>query len=441
MAAAMKQILPLACSPLLLFCLFGLNAGAQKHRVIISTDIGGTDPDDNQSMAHLLMYSDLFNLEGLVSSPSFGDGSTKEIFRMIDVYEKDLPKLKQHVSGLMKPKVLRMLVKQGRMSEAPACGYGEPTEGSEWIVRQARKKDARPLYILVWGCLEDVAQALHDAPDIATKLRVHWIGGPNKKWGVNAYCYIIENFPNLWMIENNTTYRGFIYDSKNKDQWNAGYFDAHIKDAGNLGRDFAAYYKGNPKMGDTPSLLYMMHGDPSKPEQLSWAGSFVSCRRTPHSVFYGATTAKDTVQICGIIEWQLQGPVRDDIAIDSACITLDIRKQQWKGYYKGKGLYVLRHSTYYTGTLDYTITSTIDGFAPIKGQITVENTWERNGYKIQGSCSKCENTDYVVGSQWWTDSYAPKEYWNKCAGARTQQQVRQESMEDWARRWKWLKER
>lgn len=67
-----------------------------KPRVLISTDIGGTDPDDNQSMAHLLMYSDLFNLEGLVSSPSYGEGSKEEILRMIDLYEKDFPKLQQH---------------------------------------------------------------------------------------------------------------------------------------------------------------------------------------------------------------------------------------------------------------------------------------------------------------------------------------------------------
>lgn len=46
----------------------------EKPRVLISTDIGGTDPDDNQSMAHLLMNSDRFDLEGLVSS-SFGTGS------------------------------------------------------------------------------------------------------------------------------------------------------------------------------------------------------------------------------------------------------------------------------------------------------------------------------------------------------------------------------
>lgn len=31
-----------------------------KPRILISTDIGGTDPDDNQSMAHFLMYSEMF---------------------------------------------------------------------------------------------------------------------------------------------------------------------------------------------------------------------------------------------------------------------------------------------------------------------------------------------------------------------------------------------
>lgn len=411
----------------------------KKPRILISTDIGGTDPDDNQSVAHLLMYSNEFDIEGIVSSPSFGNGSKDEILRMIDVYEQDFSKLKRKIKDLMSPKELRKMVKQGRKSEMPPCGYAEPTEGSEWIIRQARKKDSRPLYILVWGCLEDVAQALHDAPDIAPKLRVHWIGGPNKKWGVNAYCYIIENFPNLWMIENNSTYRGFIYDSKNKDQWNAKYFDRYINGCGNLGNDFANYYKGNPKLGDTPSLLYMMRsennitkGKPSdldNPDKPSWAGKFVQCKSTPRRVFYGATTAKDTAQICGIIEWQLKGPVRDDISTDSACIILDIRKQQWKGYYRGNGLYVLRHSTYYTGTLPYTITSTIDGFMPINGEITIENTWNTHP----------EETDFKVGNQWWTDSYALEDYWKNCAGANTQYLVRKAVMEDWAWRWTLLR--
>ena len=63
----------------------------EKPRILISTDIGGTDPDDNQSMAHLLMYNEKFQIEGLVSSPSYGNGSKQEIIRMIDLYEKDLP--------------------------------------------------------------------------------------------------------------------------------------------------------------------------------------------------------------------------------------------------------------------------------------------------------------------------------------------------------------
>lgn len=80
-------------------------------RVIVSTDIGGTDPDDNQSVTHLLMNTDRFELEGLISSPSYGDG---------------------------------------------------------------RKKDDRPLYICVWGCLEDVAPCETD-----------YIVGPN--WFTDSY--------------------------------------------------------------------------------------------------------------------------------------------------------------------------------------------------------------------------------------------------------------
>lgn len=195
----MKRVLLIAIvAALTVVVLYVVNRRpSEKYRVLVSTDIGGTDPDDNQSMAHLLMYSEMFDLEGLVSSPSYGTGSGSEIHRMIDIYEQDLPVLRRHVKGLMSPRRLHRLVKQGRTDEVPPCGYGNPTEGSQWIVRQARRKDSRPLYVLVWGCLEDVAQALHDAPDIAPKLRVHWIAGPNKKWGVNGYCYIVENFPDL----------------------------------------------------------------------------------------------------------------------------------------------------------------------------------------------------------------------------------------------------
>lgn len=158
----------------------------ERPRILITTDIGGTDPDDNQSMMHFLLYSNEFDCEGLISSPSYGDGNADEIIRMIGLYEQDLPTLKQHADGWPKPDYLRSITKQGRHGAAPLCGYSTATEGSDWIIKCARKEDARPLYILVWGGLDDVAQALHDAPDIAMKIRVNWIGGPNKKWVCRA---------------------------------------------------------------------------------------------------------------------------------------------------------------------------------------------------------------------------------------------------------------
>lgn len=121
----------------------------QKPRVLISTDIGGTDPDDNQSMAHLLMYGDRFHLEGLVSSPSYGKGSKAEIFRMIDLYEKDLPKILKHSPGHPSPTYLRSITKQGRRGNAPYKGYLTATEGSNWIIKSAKKKSVQPLWVLV----------------------------------------------------------------------------------------------------------------------------------------------------------------------------------------------------------------------------------------------------------------------------------------------------
>src|SRR3989337_2994827 len=115
-------------------CGYSIGLAAQlpapvKPRILVSTDIGGTDPDDNQSMAHLLMYNDMFDIEGLVSSPSYGDGNKEEILRMIGLYEKDLPKLQRHKNGFPSPNYLRSITKQGRHGSAPYIGYTSATEG------------------------------------------------------------------------------------------------------------------------------------------------------------------------------------------------------------------------------------------------------------------------------------------------------------------------
>ena len=47
--------------------------GNTTYRVLVSTDLGG-DPDDVQSLIHLLHYSDILKLEGILSTA--GPGST-----------------------------------------------------------------------------------------------------------------------------------------------------------------------------------------------------------------------------------------------------------------------------------------------------------------------------------------------------------------------------
>ena len=414
----------------------------ERPRILISTDIGGTDPDDNQSMMHFLLYSNEFDTEGLISSPSYGDGNDREIIRMIGLYEQDLPTLKQHATGWPSANYLRSVTKQGQRGAAPLCGYSTATEGSNWIVKCARKEDKRPLYILAWGGLDDVAQALHDAPDIAPKIRIHWIGGPNKKWSLPSYCYIVENFPDLWFIEDNESYRGFIANYKNPSKYHAGFYEHFVKGAGHLGADFYNYKEGLPKLGDTPTLLYMLDGDPAIPERESWGGSFAKISHSPRAIFTRPTSACDTIQRDGIIEWHFKGPrlkkgsykaVKAQWAsgADNEVGVLTVDRQKWPVYYLGKGRYMCRYATYKTGVIKYTIEADIKGFPQQSGEFYVENIFP----------GRHRSTDYPVGTTWWSDRTDANLYLlrEKCQGAETVAKWRDQVMEDWGKRCNWLR--
>ncbi len=404
-----------------------------KPRILVSTDIGGTDPDDNQSMTHLLMYSDRFLIEGLVSSPSYGKGSKQEILRMIGLYEKDLPKLKQHQNHLADPDYLRSITKQGNYGSAPYKGYTTASEGSNWIVHCAMKQSNEPLWLLVWGGLEDVAQALHDAPQIQNKIRVYWIGGPNKKWSANSYAYIVEHFPSLWFIEVNSSYYGFFSTSNILDSVKTTeYYDKYIQAAGNLGKDFKNYYNGEVKMGDTPSLLYMMDGDPKNPTRESWGGSFEKINHSARLRFNRVTTTKDTVAFCTVVEFHLKGP-EINAAADSVCFWMETpyknTVQKWAGYYLGNGQYAVRYIPKQAEMVSYRFTSTIPGFPVQEGKLVVDNLWP----------GKKNSTDYQLGASWFTDKADALFYDGKIQGGKTVSKWRDSALSDWAKRWEWLR--
>lgn len=254
----------------------------ERPRVIVSTDIGGSDPDDFQSMVHFLLYADVFDVEGLISSPP-GKGRAEHILEVIDAYEQDYPALIRCSSEYPAPHVLRHRVKQGATSPARDRGWSESTPGSRWIIGRAHGDDQRPLWVLVWGSITDVAQAVHDDPSIKPRLRVYSIGSWNTRQDRASRDFLFTRHPDLWWIESDTTFRGMYMGGRQDGEWtNRSFVQGHVRDHGALG-DLFYRMKPDIKMGDTPSVLYLLRGDANTPSKPHWGGAY---RKTDHGPNY-----------------------------------------------------------------------------------------------------------------------------------------------------------
>ena len=208
-----------------------------KPRVLISSDIGGSDPDDIQSMVHAFLYADKVNLVGLVSTPTKHGGRTTHIHQAIDAYEKDYLKLKTWSSEYPTPQYLDSITKQGNVNVAPSQGWSSPTAGSQQIISAAKAASpSDPLWVLTWGSMTDLAQALHDDPSIKSNIKVYSIGSWNTQQDPAARNYVYNSHKDLWWIENNSTFRGmYVNDSgAASNSWKMGDAQGH----GALGTHF-----------------------------------------------------------------------------------------------------------------------------------------------------------------------------------------------------------
>jgi hypothetical protein len=392
-----------------------------RHRVLISTDIGGTDPDDQQSMAHLLLYADVFDLEGLVSSP-YGPGRKQHILEVIDHYERDYPNLRRHSDRYPTPDALRAITKQGETEVAPYAGVRQATEGSRCIIERARVADPRPLYLLVWGGLEDLAQALHDAPDILPRLRVHFIGGPNKKWSPDAYQYIVTNHPRLWMIESNATYEGwFVGGDQTGDQGNAGFVTAHVAGQGALGTYLAALLKGVMKMGDTPTIARLLHGTPEDPAQPSWGGRHVRAWQRPYARFERMTTKDDRIEHFAILELVL--PLGDGAPPRPEAFLVVENQSLIGAVDAAERLVRFRFSPKEAKAYAFTIRSNAPGLDGKTGGVT----------SVDPPADAASRPDPSLPN-WWTDDPSPAAAEGVHLGARTVSQWRRAFLADFAAR-------
>src|SRR5690349_7398949 len=116
-------------------------AAEPKPRLIILTDIGG-DPDDQQSLIRLLLYSNEFEIEGLIASSAGTLGElpkaavkTELVREIVDAYGLVRDNLALHAEGYPKVEQLGAVIKTGNKQRGlDAVGEEHDTEASRWII-------------------------------------------------------------------------------------------------------------------------------------------------------------------------------------------------------------------------------------------------------------------------------------------------------------------
>jgi hypothetical protein len=176
----------------------------ERQRLLVLTDIGG-DPDDQQSLIRLLLYTNEFEMEGIIATSVKGAIHPDQIHQRIDAYGRVRPNLVHHAKGYPTAAALSALVKSGVQTRfMSSVGEGKSTDGSDHIIAVVDRDDPRPVWITVWGAATDLAQALWDVKanrtgeEVASfidTLRVYDIAGQD-----DSAAWICHNFPDIhWL--------------------------------------------------------------------------------------------------------------------------------------------------------------------------------------------------------------------------------------------------
>ena len=280
----------------------------EKNRVVVLTDMAN-EPDDQMSMVRFLVYSNAFDVEGLVAGTStwMRDKVRPDVIRtLIDAYEAVKPSLDRHAAGYPDAGALRSVVTAGQTSFGMAgVGLDKMTPGAELILRAADRTDPRPLWITIWGGANTLAEALlhtratrtpADLDKLVQKLRVYSISDQD-----DAGPWIRREFPGLFYVAMPSTPDGDQYamatwtgisgDEFYKNAPGADFttftktwVDANIRSKGPLGKLYP--YPCCIHEGDTPSYLGLTNNglaSAMSPTFGGWGGRYVWRQ------FYGET--------------------------------------------------------------------------------------------------------------------------------------------------------
>lgn len=269
-----------------------------KPRVIVLTDIEN-EPDDTQSLVRFLVYSNQWDVEGLIATTSthLRDRTAPgKIRQVIEAYAKVRDNLLLHEPGFPETSYLLSLVSEGRPAYGMAAvGPGMDSPGSELIIRAVDREDPRPVWVLVWGGPNTLAQALwkvrqtrspEESERFVAKLRVYTISDQD-----DSGPWIRKNFPRLFYIASpgvgalgayhHATWSGISgdrlrrYTGPDFSLVDNPWLERNIRSKGPLGAQYPAVeYQME---GDSPTFLYLIHnglGDPEHPDWGSWGGRY-----------------------------------------------------------------------------------------------------------------------------------------------------------------------
>ena len=293
-----------AATVALLLCFSPAFTWAERPRLVVLTDIGG-DPDDTQSLIRLLVYSNEFEIEGLIASASGTPGELDEavtrpdmILEVISGYAKVLANLKRHRDDWPEADVLRGRVKSGNaMRGREHIGAGHDTEGSNFLIDAIDAgSDQRPLNISIWGGQTDFAQAMwrvkHDRgsnafAEFVRKFRVYDISDQDNiaDWMRSEFKglhYILAKAPE-GRDKRLGTFRG-MYLTGDESLTSLEWIETNVRSRGPLGELYPTktWTAPNPhgclKEGDTPSWFFFLPAggnEPLDPTQPGWGGQFI----------------------------------------------------------------------------------------------------------------------------------------------------------------------
>ncbi|HHA18170.1 MAG TPA: DUF1593 domain-containing protein, partial [Methylophaga sp.] len=178
-----------------------------RRRVIVLTD-PNVDPnkesDDKMSLVRLMLYSNEFDIEGIVATCSHNLYAryTEPIYDAIDAFEQALPNLKNHAGNWPTADYLRSVTALGPASYGTMFALNEEpiSDGGRLIVNALMVDDPRPLWVTIWGDGAVIVQALEyikatqgeqAALDASLKLRVLDNAGQDDSgaWLKAAYHY------------------------------------------------------------------------------------------------------------------------------------------------------------------------------------------------------------------------------------------------------------